>query len=211
MLLSLNLVLGVQIGAAYLLMMHELPPAVPALRILPSNIGSWKLASEQVMEPDVAAYLRPDDYINRTYVGRNPGAQVNLFIAYFKSLKSGYGPHSPGICLPGSGWMPEESGVVRLAVPTRFEKVPVNRYVLHKGDQRQLLIYWYQNDRRVWAEEFRAKLYMLPDLLKYRRSDVALVRIMVPIGRTNTEIPNDLLEFVGSAFPLLAERFATTQ
>jgi hypothetical protein len=67
-------------------------------------------------------------------------------------------------------------------------------------------LYWYQNDRRVWAEEFSAKLTLLPDLIRYRRSDVSLVRLVTPLGAgENTVELDQAQQFANLIFPSLAE------
>jgi EpsI family protein len=210
MLGSVTVLLGLQIAGTYALALNEQPPASPALESVPGEIGAWKLVGEQAMEPEVAAYLKPDDYIDRNYLATGHAAQVNLFVAYFKSLKSGYGPHSPGICLPGAGWKPKQIDVVRAEVPGGLGSIPVNQYILEKDNENLLVLYWYQNERRTWAEEFRAKIFMLPDLLRYHRSDVALVRIITPMDARATEATKaDLFQFVRTVFPLLSRQFAS--
>jgi len=62
----------------------------------------------------------------------------------------------------------------------------------------------------VWAQEFHAKLRLLPDLIRYRRSDVSLVRLITSIpGTTSDHELDNCLRFTGQMFPLLAERFAS--
>src|SRR5215831_3104234 len=68
----MTLLLGLQIAAAYRLSLNEQPPASPALGTMPREIGDWKLVGEQSMEPEVAAYLRPDDYIDWNYLSSGP-------------------------------------------------------------------------------------------------------------------------------------------
>jgi EpsI family protein len=110
--------------------------------------------------------------------------------------------------LPGAGWKPQQIDVVRVQVPGALGSIPVNQYILEKDNQNLLVLYWYQNERRIWAEEFRAKLFMLPDLLRYHRSDVALVRIITPLDRNATaEVRADSFEFVKKMFPLLSQQF----
>ena len=53
-----------------------------------------------VMEPEVKEVLRADEYITRDYAAPTDQA-ANLFVAYFKSQRSGQTPHSPKNCLPG--------------------------------------------------------------------------------------------------------------
>jgi EpsI family protein len=198
-----------QMAAAWGISLGERPPTAPDLTSLPAEIGAWTMTGEQALEPEVVAYLRPDDYIDRNYLARGPAGNINVFVAYFKSLKSGYGPHSPGICLPGAGWKPVQFGVVQAPVPGSRGSIPVNQYFLEKGNQKLLVLYWYQNERRIWAEEFRAKIYMLPDLLRYHRSDVALIRIVTPLDPNAVEATKSgLFRFVNTAFPLLSERFS---
>jgi EpsI family protein len=208
--LALSLILGLQLGAAWMIRFGERPPVAPVLGSLPAEIGPWSLASEQALEPDVVAYLRPDDYIDRNYQGSGAAGQINLFVAWFKSLKSGYGPHSPAVCLPGAGWKPVGFQVTRIRVPGRVEEIPANQYILEKDNQNMLVLYWYENERRIWAEEFRAKMYMLPDLVRYHRSDVALVRVITPVDRSAVEAAKaGMFDFVRTAFPLLVERFSS--
>ncbi len=126
------------------------------------------------------AYLKPDEYILRDYADPRGTPSINLFVAYFKSLQNKYGPHSPRICLPGSGWLITSSKIINLPVPGRPGGIPVNQFTMEQSSQHILVLYWYQNDRDVWAEEYHAKLRLLPDLIRYRRSDVSLVRLVVP-------------------------------
>lgn len=207
--LALTVILCLQIAASYAVVLGDRPLPAPGLHLIPAQVGNWALTSEDALEPDITAYLRPDDYILRTYKNGNRADSVSLFVAYFKSLQNSYGPHSPRVCLPGSGWLTHSWDIVNMSVPGRPEGVPVNQYVLEKNTQRILVLYWYQNDRRVWAEEFQLKLRLLPDLIRFRRSDVSLVRIVTPVAQgANIEVPlQQATEFARAIFPPLVDRF----
>jgi len=205
----LTVILCAQIAGSFTLSIDEKKLGIPGLAQVPDRIGTWMLTEEQPLEPDVAAYLRPDDYIQRGYVSQQPDSSISLFVAYFKSLQSSFGPHSPQACLPGSGWLVHLWKVIDLPVP-EGGTVPVNEYVLEKNGQRILVVYWYQNGRRVWAEEFQVKLHLLPDLLRYHRSDVSLVRLVTTLGG-DTSVDTALrhsISFAHSLFPVLVERFS---
>lgn len=204
------LILVFQASASRMLKIDEKKIGVPGLHEIPPEIGPWKASGDQSLGADVEAYLKPDEYILRDYVNAQQGAQISLFVAYFKSLQNVYGPHSPRICLPGAGWLVTDSKVANIAVPDRPSGIPVNEYTMEKANQRILVLYWYQNDRDVWAEEYHAKLRLLPDLLRYRRSDVSLVRLITPMAATGSykELAN-CLQFTQSIFPLLAQHFAS--
>ena len=65
--------------------------------------------------------------------------------------------------------------------------VLVNRYLIQKGKEQALVLYWYQGRGRVVANEYRVKWNLLQDAARPRRSDEALVRIVVPIRRGMAE------------------------
>jgi EpsI family protein len=204
------LILVLQASASRMLKFDERNMPIPGLHNLPWQVGNWKASTDQSIGPDIEAYLKPDEYILRDYADPQEGTPINLFVAYFKSLQNTYGPHSPSVCLPGAGWLVSASKILNIPVPGRAEAIPANEYTMEKSGERLLVLYWYQNDRAVWAQEFHAKLRLLPDLIRYRRSDVSLVRLITPLrGATPDQELNNCLRFTGQVFPLLAERFAS--
>jgi EpsI family protein len=207
-LLPAVLILAAQGAVLHVLTIPEQGITIPQLNNLPAQFGGWKDVSEQALEPGVQEYLKPDSYILRDYLNPALGSGVNLFVAYFKSVQSGYGPHSPSVCLPGSGWLVQDRTIINLSVPGREAGIPVNKFVLEKSGQHILVLYWYQNDRNVWAEEFQGKLRLLPDLIKYKRSDVSLVRLVQPLrGGDATQGLGELKQFTKLIFPALSEDF----
>jgi EpsI family protein len=207
-LLPAVLILAAQGAALHVLNIPEQSVPIPQLSKVPVQLGGWKDVSEQSLDPGVQEYLRPDSYILRDYDNPMFGTAANLFVAYFKSIQSGYGPHSPSVCLPGSGWLVRDRTIINLWVPGRAAGIPVNKFVLEKSGQHMLMLYWYQNDRNVWAEEFQGKLRLLPDLIKYKRSDVSLVRLVELLrGDDASQALTDLTQFSSLVFPALTENF----
>ena len=206
------LILVFQASASRMLKIDEGNIGVTGLHEIPLQVGSWKATSDQSIGAADESVLKPDEYILRDYVDTASGRSLDLFVAYFKSLQNAYGPHSPRICLPGSGWLISSNAVLNLSVPGRPGGIPVNEYTMEKANQRILVLYWYQNDRDVWAEEYHAKLRLLPDLIRYRRSDVSLVRVIMNLpGPTPSAELSDCARFTATVFPLLAQRFATVR
>ena len=202
-------VLGLQAAASRMVNIQERELPNPGLHELPMTLGVWHAASEGALEQAVSEYLRPDEYIIRDYVDQKSGEGINFFVAYFKSLQNNYGPHSPSVCLPGNGWLERASSIQSVEVPGRGQPIRVNEYVMERSNQRILVLYWYQNNRDVWAEEFRAKLRLLPDLIRYKRSDVSLVRLIIPLhGSLSATERTNSLQFTRLVFPALVQRFA---
>jgi EpsI family protein len=211
--LILTVILSAQIAGSYALTINERELRIPGLQQVPDRVGNWALTEELPLDPEVTAYLRPDDYIQRGYSNKQSESSVSLFVAYFKSLQNSYGPHSPRACLPGSGWLVHLWQVVDMPIPDGQAAVPINEYVLEKNGQKILVLYWYQNGRRVWAEEFQVKLHLLPDLLRYHRSDVSLVRIVTTLGpETSVDTAfRNTMSFARNLYPLLVQRFAQAE
>jgi EpsI family protein len=159
---------------AFLRLDENIPARFP-LTEFPAQLGSWRAQGEEALDEPTRALLQPDESFVRAY-GRSSGAAGTLFVGYFKSTQANHpAPHSPTVCLPGAGWREVWNRVNRSESGGRpFEW---NEYILQKGTQRLVVVYWYQNMERTWAKEVLAKVYMLPDFWRNRRTDVALVRI----------------------------------
>ena len=134
------------------------------------------MLSQGIIEQEELDVLKADDTLTRVY--RSPEGVASLFIAYFKTQRTGQSPHSPKNCLPGSGWQPSSSGTEDVAVGN--ETIHINRYLVSKGETQSLVLYWYQSHGRVIADEFKAKFYLIEDSIRQHRSDTALVRVVIP-------------------------------
>jgi EpsI family protein len=156
----------------------ELIPKREPVRSFPIQLGSWK-GQDQRISDDVLAILGPGDFVSRIYTqAGQPFA--GFFLAYFPSQQTGDTIHSPKNCLPGSGWMPVESARIVIAGNNgRF--VQANRYIIQKGIDRQLVVYWYQAHGRAVASEYWSRFYLVADAIRMNRTDGALIRIITPI------------------------------
>ena len=197
----LTAVLLVQAALFYTLSHREGVPINRPLSEFPERLGAWNLAAEGVIEKDVLGVLRADDTLNRLYARANPRAVANLFVAYFRSQRTGQAPHSPKNCLPGTGWTPSSAGFVTVSIPGEARPIEVNRYVVARGDRKSVVLYWYQTRDRVVASEYLAKIYLVIDSIRYHRSDTALVRVVVPVeGNREKEATATAVDFVRSFF-----------
>lgn len=200
--LALSLLLALQAAAFYSTSTPEKDIVMERLDTFPKQVGAWQMVAEFPMEPEVQAVLRSDDALTRNYANTDTRKGANLFIAFFRSQKTGAAPHSPKNCLPGSGWAPLESGTLAVKVPDWPEPITVNRYIVARGDQRTLVLYWYQTAHRVVASEYAAKIWLVLDALRYRRSDTSLVRVVAPLEKDNAQAGESVAaEFVREFFP----------
>jgi EpsI family protein len=162
------------------------PPRTP-LSSLPSQIDGWT-GTDSPLDQQTLDILGPGEFLVRDYENASqPQPSINLYIAYFPTQKTGDTIHSPNHCLPGAGWVPTSREIVRTTRPDG-SSFPVNRYVVSKSGERQLVLYWFQAHGRAVASDFWAKYYLVSDSVRMNRSDGGLVRLMTPM--LNGESPD---------------------
>ena len=203
---TLTAVLLAQAALFYSASRGEKTPTSRPLEQLPERIEQWRLAQRGVIEKEVAEVLRADDVFTAVYASPRAASAVNLFVAYFKTQRSGQAPHSPKNCLPGAGWTPTASGDLQLSIADQPQPITINRYVVSRGGEKGVVLYWYQSRGRVVASEYAAKFWLVADSIRYHRSDTALVRVWAPVvGNDEQAATQAGAQFVQSVFPVLRE------
>jgi EpsI family protein len=92
---------------------------------------------------------------------------------------------------------------VDLPIPGR-RPIRISRYLVARGEDRSLVFYWYQSRGRVVGGEFAAKFWLVADAIRYRRSDTALVRVVVPVAGAAEAAEREATGFIQASFsPLL--------
>ncbi len=191
-----------QAAVLYSSQRQEYMPVIRPLAGFPLDLGSWHFAQEGVVDEETRAILKADDLLLRGYTDER-GRRADLFVAAFRTQRTGAVPHSPKNCLPGSGYVPLLSDEITLEVG---RPITVNRYVVAHGSERSLVLYWYQSRDRVIAKEYTAKFWTMADAIRLNRTDTALVRVVVPlIGDDQQEATAAAMDFVKSFFGPLRE------
>src|SRR6202789_1374920 len=205
-----------QIFAFYAVAMRsEAVPTIAPLSTFPTAAGRWTAWRDFPLDADTQAVLKADDVLNRLYLDptrtrrcttdtSNPDPCLNLFIAFFKTQRYGQAPHSPKNCLPGAGWEQISSERPALAVPGEDHSIVINNFVPTHGEKKSVSLYWYQSHQRIIASEFGSKFWSIVDSIRYNRSDMALVRITVPVvsGNINAAAQTGYA-FIRAIFPSL--------
>ncbi|MGC4081787.1 MAG: EpsI family protein [Vicinamibacterales bacterium] len=186
------------------------------LRPVPDAARRMARCAGSPLPEEILAVLGVDDYMARAYFTPTR-AGVGLYVGYYGSQRQGDTMHSPQNCLPGAGWEPESNTLFTVSVPGSESAAPtpiqVNRYVIRKGLDRQLVLYWYQSHGRVVASEYWSKFYLIRDAIQLNRTDGALVRVIAPIPGNTTGANADgerraeelAVRFVQELFPALGD------
>jgi exosortase D (VPLPA-CTERM-specific) len=150
--------------------------------LFPLAIDGWE-GTPAALEPAVEVTLGADDYVSAFY--RRPGESegVDLFLSYYASQTEGSAIHSPEVCLPGAGWEVAAIRPLRVDLPgTPFGSFTLNRVVIQKGLEKQLVWYWFEGRGRHMTNDFAAKFHTVADSMTRGRTDGGLVRLITPIG-----------------------------
>ena len=174
-----------------------------ALASFPLELKNWA-GTDIPIPAETRKSLGTGEFLQRMY--KDPvsgGAYVDLYVAYIPDQHALF-RHLPQVCLEGAGWSPVKSGKTALGFPgdTPF---PANRYVIGRGDDRQLVVFWYSvRGRRVAAQDWM-NAYLALDSLRLSRTDNALVRINTELqpGEKPEDAERRLLSFAGLVNPLL--------
>jgi EpsI family protein len=180
----------------------EAPAARKTLAALPVALDDWRGHDTEGFADDVVSQLGVDEYINRIYVGSG-SSPIALYVGYYASQRQGDTIHSPQNCLPGAGWRPIDAGY--LTVPSADGPARVNRYVIQKGTDRQVVLYWYQGRGRVVANEYANKFLLMWDAARLNRTDGALIRVISPVREAVSDATATASRFSGALLPRLPE------
>lgn len=154
---------------------EQAPPRM-WLAELPAELDVWRQVEAQTLNDRTQRELGADDYLSRTY--SNQQAYAYLFIAFHNSQRHRQTFHSPQNCIPGSGWTMGAYRRHRLG-----ENAEANEYLIEKDGARMLALYWYQGRGKLIASEYLARLDAIKDAMWLGRTDGALVRVIVPMGK----------------------------
>ena len=180
------------------------PPARQSFAEFPLRLGAWQGVSSP-MERQYLEALQLDDYVLADYTATDQ-PPVNVYMAYYLSPKKGRSSHSPKQCIPGGGWE------ITSFEPVRMDRVSgaasgqaINRVVIQKGGQKQIVYYWFKQRDRWITSEYLVKFFLFWDSLTKQRADGALVRLAsaVHAGESEAVVDERLQDLAGLVTPLL--------
>lgn len=174
----------------------------------PLSIDKWR-GEKIYFEQNVLNSLKADDYIMANYKNTNNANEyVNFYVAYYDDQQSGGAAHSPRACIPGGGWLINSLSTVKVAdIITSGTPLFANRLLIKKGNNAQLVYYWFQQRNRIITNEYMVKWYLFWDALTRNRTDGAMVRITTSISPEENIEKADarLVNFITQVSPFMNE------
>ena len=151
-----------------------------SLSTFPLALGSWRSTGDVPFTGAIESILGVDEYVNRLYRNAS-GDSLGLYVGYYRMQRQGAAIHSPLNCLPvqaGNHSLKSESHwAIRLAPSStglsskRVRSSKSSITGISRTDELSRASTW-------------SKFYLVSDSVTKRRSDAALVRVVVPTGPT---------------------------
>jgi exosortase D (VPLPA-CTERM-specific) len=173
----------------------------------PNQLGSWRGRNEYLSDYYLKE-LKLTDYVILNFFQPQTQSSVNFYSAYYQSQRNGAVVHSPRSCIPGDGWQitsfeQREFPEVQLY----GQPIQVDRAIIVKGDNKQLVYFWFAQRGRIITNEFLVKWYLFYDAIAMNRTDGALVRLVTNIDKNEDVALADkrLQSFMQDLLPELPE------
>ncbi len=152
--------------------------ALPDLSRIPAQLDGW-ISQDHGMTESAAEVLGADATLYRRYENAG-GAQVWLFLAYFREQQVGSQIHSPRNCVPGSGW--EVRSLARQDILMGREGQPAQQMMIERQGQRQEMLYWFRTRSGTVTGEYGLKWDLLRNSLLGRPTNAFFVRFTADVG-----------------------------
>jgi EpsI family protein len=188
------LILGSTLGLAHLADRRPADTLAEPLDTLPATLGSWWASEDRPVLPRVAEKLKATTLVSRAY--KRGSQEISVFIAHYARQRAGESIHSPKNCLPGTGWT--FLSQTTTVIPVEGKAIRVNLASIQGGNEKMLMLYWYQSRKRIVAREYLGKLFALRDAMIDGSTAGTLVRVMLPETRGASE---DVQQFASLLIP----------
>ncbi len=178
----------IALSSTFLLLRAPAPvlPQRDSFQLFPGYFEGWYSVKRE-LEPEIAAVLGADEYLNATYISNDQSEIVNFFAAYYETQTDKSGIHSPQVCLPAGGWEIFSLEPYTVNLPdSGVADFPVNRAIIQNGLDQQLVYYWFDQRGVAYTNDILAKFSIIYDGLRYGRTDGALIRYVTPINAGET-------------------------
>lgn len=146
------------------------------LDVFPKTLGEWRGFDYNYPE-SVYKVLNADVLMSRTYAKNTTGFIWTDII----NSKVGSSFHKQKICLEGAGWNIDNESIAEFTIadyPNPFTKLYANRLDYSKGDQKQVMVYWFM------FKKFGSK------------DAVSMVRLSTPVANNETATFSLIKDFV---------------
>lgn len=177
--------------------------AAPLKQFL-GQIPGYTSSGDIKLGDDAFAMLKLDDYLFSTY--NNADGPITLYAGYYYTSSKAYAAHSPLICYPSHGWQVEGKPATH-TLQIGEHRITYEEIVTSLGEQRELVLYWYQARDRANVRVYRNKIDMGYNKLAYNDPKHGFIRVSTPfVGTAGYDTTKKrTIDFIQNAYPLLLQ------
>ncbi len=167
----------------------------------PTTVGDWRVDILELSDRELEL-LEVDDYLRADF--RSPlGRAMSVYVGYYTNPDRAT-QHPPTICYPGAGWRIEQDGLASLEVSGLERRLPVTITVFERGDQREMVVYWYSLSGYTASTPTWQKIARLRSIFAGRPiSGASKIQIAVSMEGGRDRAKQDLQEFLAAFLPAL--------
>jgi len=165
----------------------------------PMKLGDW-VANDRPLSDDVLRTLGAKDYLLRDY--RCGDRTLSLYLTYFDT---GHGAltHNPEKCFTASGW----TFLDKKKVGVPGTELLVLQSTIVRGDSRRMVLYWYQERKRVIVSKWNHVASVLSRALTGRETHSLVGSISADVDSGDEVEPTDGdMDFARQVMEALAEQ-----
>ena len=205
---SLKICAAICVAAALVVLLvpkrTEVIPARSEFSSFPLKLNGGWIGHPGRLDEDIIATLELDDYLLVNYTD-SAGHLLNFYVAYYATQTGAEkASHSPRLCIPGGGWEMNDLHAIQIPLGNGAS-VPVNRTIITRGGQSQLVYYWFRQKDRDVTGDWIIKGYIIEDSITSGQTDGALIRLVSPIapGEKIADVDQRMTGFVSTVMPML--------
>ncbi len=177
-------------------------PKQVSLQSVLQNIPEYTFLEHNPLQENIISFLELDDYVNAGY--QKDGHTIGLYVGYYFSLDKVSAAHSPLVCFPGGGWQVDTPKPFRV-LSDRHE-INYYQFVAHNGQQKLLVMYWYQAHEKTSPEVFKNKINTIVNQMTRKNQEHAFVRVTVPLVNLTQDEANHVGEsFIKQFYPVFLD------
>ena len=189
------------------IIIYRTPTSIGVTKQIPlsqalADITGWTMSGYMPLNPKIVESLKLDDYANQNYSDGN--VTISLYIGYYFTTKKVGAAHDPLVCFPGQGWVVSDTQTNKIVLnPKPGDSISYSSMIVHRGLQKELIIYWFQSYDRTNPDTFSQKITSLYQKIFRHREDNAFVRVSIPVGgKSLAECHEAIFEFIQSFYPV---------
>ncbi len=197
------------LGSSLFVYLYNAPTATgkaAPLKAYLAEIPGYTASFDIDLGAEAYAMLKLDDYLFKTYSNQN--GPITLYVGYYYTSNKAYAAHSPLICYPSHGWKVDEQPKTQV-LQLGKHKIVYEEIVTSLGQQRELVLYWYQAREKANVKVYRNKIDMGYNKLMFNDPKHGFIRVSTPfVGDAGYDVTKKrAIRFIQTAYPFIL-RFA---